>query len=197
MTERGSENQKRFDALFVEHGPDVVAYCGWRAASASDAQDAVADVFLTAWRRLEDVPDDPVSARVWLYATARRVLANQRRAKRRRNALHDRLAHEATSASRDRPTTGEESLVHTALDLLGPRDREVLLLSEWEGLSAPEIASVLGCLTVTARGRLHRARRRFRAAFEDVRDREARRAARARLPGSSTPDYSLLRQGGS
>ena len=56
MTERGSESQKRFDALFAEHGSDIVAYCGWRAASASDAQDAVADVFLTAWRRLDDVP---------------------------------------------------------------------------------------------------------------------------------------------
>ncbi|MGH3128268.1 MAG: RNA polymerase sigma factor [Gaiellaceae bacterium] len=195
MTERSIENEQRFDALFAEHGPDVVAYCGWRAASSSDAQDAVADVFLTAWRRLEDVPVDPVSARVWLYATARRVIANQRRSNRRRSALHDRLAHEA-AVSRDRLTTGEESLVHDALELLGPRDREVLLLSEWEGLSAAEIAAVVGCLTVTARGRLHRARRRFRAAFEDVRDRDARRAAAARLPGG-TPDYSLLRQGGS
>ena len=195
MTERSSENQKRFDALFAEYGPDVVAYCGWRAASASDAQDAVADVFLTAWRRLEDVPADPMSARVWLYATARRVIANQRRSSRRRNALHDRLAHEAASASRDRRTTNEDSLVHDVLELLGPRDREVLLLSEWEGLSPAEIAAVLGCLTVTARGRLHRARRRFRAAFEDVRARD-RGAAPAR-PHGGTPDYSLLRQGGS
>jgi RNA polymerase sigma factor (sigma-70 family) len=196
VTERGDENQQRFDALFAEHAPDVVAYCGWRAVSASDAQDAVADVFLTAWRRLDDVPHDPVSARVWLYATARRVLANQRRSSRRRSALHDRLAREAASARRELPTTGEESLVHDALERLGPRDREVLLLSEWEGLSAAEIAAVLGCLTVTARGRLHRARRRFRAAFEDVRDRDARRAAAARRPGG-TPDYSLLREGGS
>ena len=196
MTDRSSENQKRFDTLFAEYGPDVVAYCGWRAASASDAQDAVADVFLTAWRRLDDVPGDPIAARVWLYATARRVLANQRRSSRRRNALHERLAHEAASAPRERRETGEESLVHTALDRLGPRDREVLLLSEWEGLSPAEIAAVLGCLTVTARGRLHRARRRFRAAFEDLRDREARRAAALRQRGGS-PDYSLLRQGGS
>ena len=196
MTERSSENQQRFDALFAEYGTDVVAYCGWRAASASDAQDAVADVFLTAWRRLEDVPDDPVSARVWLYATARRVLANQRRSSRRRSALHERLAREAASAPRERRATGEEALVHEALDRLGPRDREVLLLSEWEGLSPSEIAAVLGCLTVTARGRLHRARRRFRAAFEDARDGDARRAAAARLPGG-TPDYSLLREGGS
>jgi DNA-directed RNA polymerase specialized sigma24 family protein len=44
----------------------------------------------------------------------------------------------------------------------------VLLLAEWEGLSAAEISAVLGCLTVTARGRLHRARRRFRQAFDEL-----------------------------
>jgi RNA polymerase sigma-70 factor, ECF subfamily len=56
--------------------------------------------------------------------------------------------------------------VHEALQRLGLRDREVLLLAEWEGLSAAEIGVVVGCRTVTARGRLHRARQRFRAAFE-------------------------------
>jgi RNA polymerase sigma-70 factor (ECF subfamily) len=42
----------------------------------------------------------------------------------------------------------------------------VLLLAEWEALSPAQIATVMGCLAITARGRLHRARRRFRAAFE-------------------------------
>lgn len=57
-----------------------------------------------------------------------------------------------------------------ALRRLGPLDREVLLLSEWEGLSPAQIASVLRCPKVTARGRLHRARRRFRSAFEQLAD---------------------------
>jgi RNA polymerase sigma-70 factor (ECF subfamily) len=63
-------------------------------------------------------------------------------------------------------------LVHEALRRLGPRDREVLLLAEWEGLSVTEIAGVLGCLAVTARGRLHRARRRFRAVYEALPERD-------------------------
>jgi DNA-directed RNA polymerase specialized sigma24 family protein len=53
--------------------------------------------------------------------------------------------------------------VGEALGALDPRDREVLLLAEWEGLAAAEIAKVMQCPAVTARGRLHRARRRFRA----------------------------------
>jgi len=157
--------RERFDALFAAHSSDIVAYCGWRAASASDAQDAVAEVFLIAWRRLDDVPAGD-AARIWLYATARRVIANQRRSTRRRAALQERLAQEARPASET--TAPELDTVHEALARLGPRDREVLLLAEWEGLSPAQIAAVLGCLTVTARGRLHRARRRFRAAYEEL-----------------------------
>jgi RNA polymerase sigma factor (sigma-70 family) len=172
MRQSESERARCFDALFATYSSDIVAYCSWRALSASDAQDAVAEVFLTAWRRLDHLPEGD-AARVWLYATARRVIANQRRSSRRRVALQERLALEAAArppepSSPDR----EETLVHAALRRLSPRDREVLLLAEWEGLTPAQIAAVLGCLTVTARGRLHRARRRFRAAFEDLLARE-------------------------
>ena len=167
-----SERARRFDALLAAYSTDIVSYCGWRAPSASDAQDAVAEVFLTAWRRLDQLPEGD-AARVWLYATARRVIANQRRSSRRRVALQERLALEAAARPQEPPSPdGEETLVHAALRRLGPRDREVLLLAEWEGLSPAQIAGVMGCLTVTARGRLHRARRRFRAAFEDLLARE-------------------------
>jgi RNA polymerase sigma-70 factor (ECF subfamily) len=111
-----------------------------------------------------------------LYATARRVIANQRRSNRRRVALHERLAQEAPAPHEPPSSDREETLVHEALRRLGPRDREVLLLAEWEELSPAQIAAVLGCLTVTARGRLHRARRRFRTVFEELRARDASRA---------------------
>jgi len=55
MNEHETENRQRFNALFASYGPDIVAYCGWRAGTPSDAQDAVSEVFLTAWRRLDDV----------------------------------------------------------------------------------------------------------------------------------------------
>jgi RNA polymerase sigma-70 factor, ECF subfamily len=181
MSEREPERRRRFDAIFASYSSDIVAYCGWRAASASDAQDAVAEVFLTAWRRLDEVPEAD-AARIWLYATARRVIANQRRASRRRVALQERLAQEPAAAQQE--TSAEHTVVHEALSRLGPRDREVLLLAEWEGLSPAQIAAVLGCLTVTARGRLHRARRRFRSVFEeltDARPRTQTRVSRRRI----------------
>jgi RNA polymerase sigma-70 factor (ECF subfamily) len=183
---KGTDDQRRqrFDALFAAYSASIVAYCGWRADSASDAQDAVAEVFLTAWRRLDDVPRGD-AARVWLYATARRVLANQRRSSRRRAALAERMA--LTASPDGPPDDPEEPLVLEALRRLGPLDREVLLLSEWEGLSPAQIASVLRCPKVTARGRLHRARRRFRSIFEELAAGEhGKRCSRAGSEGPAT-----------
>jgi RNA polymerase sigma-70 factor (ECF subfamily) len=94
------------------------------------------------------------------------AIANQRRAGRRRTALCERLVLDATLTAAAPAPGSERVLVREALLALFAVDREVLLLSEWEDLSPAEIAAVLGCRGVTARGRLHRARRRFRDAYE-------------------------------
>jgi RNA polymerase sigma-70 factor (ECF subfamily) len=198
VTDNERERRRSFDALFAAYSSDVVAYCGWRAGSPSDAQDAVADVFLTAWRRLDEVPDGD-GARVWLYATARRVIANQRRSERRLVALHERLAREPAAVGHEPSSLGGgEALVQQALRRLRPRDREILLLAEWEGLEPAQIAAVVRCHPVTARGRLHRARRRFRLVFEDLRDGDERATSAASLrPAPMTaPATNQVREGG-
>jgi RNA polymerase sigma factor (sigma-70 family) len=146
-------------------------------------------VFLTAWRRLDAVPEGD-AARVWLYATARRVIANQRRSSRRQAALRERLAIEAGASPGHTPDR-EATLVHEALRRLGPRDRDVLLLAEWEGLAPAQIAAILGCLAVTVRGRLHRARRRFRGVFDELRAEQPRRenSERRRLLAKEGPEH--------
>ena len=163
VTQADTERKRRFDALFREHVAGIASYCGWRSRTDGDGEDAVADVFLIAWRRLDDVPDGD-QARPWLYAVARRVLANQARADARRGRLNAHLG--AQPARLETEEDPRVALVHEALAALSPRDREVLLLAEWEGLTPAEIARVMQIPRVTARGRLHRARRRFRAAFE-------------------------------
>jgi DNA-directed RNA polymerase specialized sigma24 family protein len=54
VKEAERERRRRFDALFEAYHSDIVAYCSWRAGSAGDAQDAAAEVFLTAWRRVDE-----------------------------------------------------------------------------------------------------------------------------------------------
>jgi RNA polymerase sigma-70 factor (ECF subfamily) len=162
--------RQRFDALFEAHKIDIASYCSWRTGSRGDAEDALAEVFLVAWRKIDLVPEGD-GARAWLYATARKVTANSRRSGRRRDALVERV-------SRQRPfenaLSAEAAAVHDALAMLSEQD----LLVEWEGLRPAELGEVLGCQEVTARGRLHRARSRFREAFESTMNQESGRLIR-------------------
>ena len=171
--------------MFSDHIASIASYCEWRTGSPTDAQDAVAEVFLIAWRRLDEIPPGG-EARPWLYATARRVTANQARGNARRTRLHEKL-HAVASVTSHTDDGSLVSQVDDALSALGKRDREVLLLAEWEGLTPTEIGLIIGRPAVTVRGRLHRARRRFRAAFE------ASQAPRAK-GDRSAPDSSQLDQ---
>jgi RNA polymerase sigma-70 factor (ECF subfamily) len=154
--------RERFDGLFREHLAGIASYCRCRSRSLADAEDAVAEVFLVAWRRLDEVPTGE-EARLWLYGTARRVLANQARAKMRRGRLSEKLsAQPAPVETDDDPLAAR---VQDALAVLNVRDREILLLAGWEELTPAEIAKVVDRPAVTVRVRLHRARARFRAAL--------------------------------
>ena len=98
----------------------------------------VAETFLVAWRRLDELPEE---AKPWLLGVARRVLSNQRRAAGRRNALTERVAD--TTASEQEPA--ERPAVFQALARLSDSDRELLLLVAWDGLSIREAATTLRC----------------------------------------------------
>jgi RNA polymerase sigma-70 factor (ECF subfamily) len=162
----GERAEAHFDRLYAEHGRAVLAYAVRRATDAQDAADLVAETFLVAWRRLDDVPPGE-AARLWLYGVARHALANQRRSERRRHRLADRLRRELPAALEDVPSPAAQTgAVRAALAQLGPEDQEILRLCGWEELTPGEIATVLGISQVAARSRLHRARRRLRAALE-------------------------------
>src|SRR5919201_6984557 len=91
-------------------------------------------------------------------------MANQARGDACRSRLAEKLSAQTVAVQADGdPLAGP---VHDALATLGSRDREILLLAEWEGLTPAEIARVMRCPAVSVRVRLHRARRRFRALFE-------------------------------
>lgn len=125
----------------------------------------MAEVFAIVWRKGE-LPDNP---RAWLLGVARRVMANQVRARRRRDALADRVrAHPAPPAEDGVRLVGELDELRRALALLRPADREVIALLAAAELSTAEVAQVLGCTTATAATRVHRARRRLRAAYEQL-----------------------------
>ena len=158
--------EQRLDALYEAHGRSVLAYAVRRSVDEHDAADLLAETFLVAWRRLDDIPSgDP--ALMWLYAVARRLLANQRRGERRRRRLAERLGRELMSALETvAPPEPAATPILAALAGLGPDDREVVLLAAWEELSPKQIGAVLGITQIAARSRLHRARKRLRVLLD-------------------------------
>jgi len=158
--------QVQFGRLYREQGRAVLAYALRRVDDREDAADVVAETFLVAWRRLAEVPVG-AAAQLWLYAVARRVIANLHRSKRRRTRLGGRLAESLRTELATHPVpNGEAAEALRAMAELSEEDRELLLLVAWEGLSPGEAAKVLDISSLAARSRLHRARRRLRAQME-------------------------------
>jgi RNA polymerase sigma factor (sigma-70 family) len=158
-----SDREDRFRALYQRTRPRIVAYALRRTSSHEDAADIVAETFEIAWRRFDEVPSGQ-DGLLWLYVTARYVLANHGRRIRRRDDITVRLANELRAIPRREEATDEQGIVMRAcLDALSADDREVLMLSGWEGLGATEVGRVLGCSSAAARIRLHRARGRLNA----------------------------------
>lgn len=152
----------RFEAIFRTAYPRVLAYALRRAPSRGSAEEVVSDTFLTAWRRFDAMPADPLP---WLLGIARKVLANQRRAAGRRFPDGPLASLDAVEAH-DRSTpvdvqVADRHAFATAFAALSGRDREVLALVAWDGLKPRQAASVMGCAPPVFSLRLHRARRRL------------------------------------
>ena len=145
---------QRFEQIYAEHLDVVRAYVRRRAPE-SLVDDVVADVFVVCLRRIDDVPDESLP---WLYAVARKTLANERRRRAR-------VAPAAADVVRDPEPVGDSALA-AAFAELSDADREVLRLVAWEGLELREAAVVLGCSAVACRVRFHRAKSRLARRLE-------------------------------
>jgi RNA polymerase sigma-70 factor (ECF subfamily) len=161
----GNHVEQEYRLLYERHWRRVRAYALRRSSNASAADDVVADVFLTAWRRFGDVPSDNELA--WLLGVARRVLSNTHRGDARRERLLARLheAHQTSPTEQDgiEAASDDERVdrVRAALTRLRDSDAEILQLASWEQLSHAQIAVVLDCSINAVAIRLHRARQRL------------------------------------
>jgi RNA polymerase sigma-70 factor (ECF subfamily) len=178
--------EDRFCALYEWTRPQIVAYALRRTASRDDAADIVAETYEIAWRRLDDVPAGQAGL-LWLYVTARYVLANHGRRVRRRDEVTVCLAEELRGIELRVEAPDEESVVmRLCLKALTPDERELLMLAGWEGLSAAQMGRVLGCSPTAARIRLHRARTRLRSEMADLEAAEKRQGPVGHIQDKST-----------
>lgn len=159
MTTPEGQLRTQFAELFDAAYDAVLRYARHHVGS-MDAEDIVSETFLIAWRRRFDIPHDSTP---WLIGVARNLLFQKFRADRRWGALMTELqtTPEEGLEAGEQDQFVERHHVLTALAGLSEQDRELLILTGWDGFTPRQAAAVLDCAASTARVRLHRARRRF------------------------------------
>lgn len=152
--------ERRFRELHNAAYDDLLRFVR-RRAQPDDVDDIVNETYLTAWRRLDDVPDTPTDARAWLFGVARHCILNATRSANRRTALAVRIA------SVNSPIVQEYSDLDDSMDLIAawkklkPEHQEALALQAWEGLTSQQAAKVLGISAIAFRLRVRAARKKL------------------------------------
>jgi RNA polymerase sigma factor (sigma-70 family) len=154
-----SERELAFIALHKDSYPRVYRFIQRRINDPELAQELAADVFRVAWQK-RDGDEGAAVELPWLLTVARNLVGNAYRSRERQQALHDKLRTRESATNGDE--NNENAVVEDAMAALREKDRDILQLAYWDGLSMAEIAGVLQCSESAAKVRLHRARSAFR-----------------------------------
>ena len=156
----------RFTLLYNAHYRAILGYLLRRLDSVATAQDLTEDVFLIAWRKLDEVPEGDEGG-YWLYGVARPVLANHLRTSARRVGLLGFRTPRPPPAQPDEQVVRSEEArtVMAAVTRLRKQDRELIRLAYWDELPHAVIGDLLGCSRNAVDVRLHRALRRLKKAM--------------------------------
>ncbi len=154
-------------AALREASADLLAYFVRRVASREDAADLYGETMLTAWKKIDRMPDEPERKRMWLFVIAAHTLSNHRRASQRRLDLTDRLRD---LLARDETASDSQGTyaVRDAVLRLHDAQRELVMLIHWDGFTIVDAAEILGLNPSTARSRYAAARTTLREALVDA-----------------------------
>src|SRR6188508_511426 len=156
------------EALLVRYQPHLCRFGLRMCGNVEDAGDVTQESLLSMARSVRDFRGDS-SVSSWLYTIARRFCIKKRRRSKFAPAREESLDVPATDVAQhladprpnpEQAATNRElatALTH-AIDQLEPSQREVLVLRDIEGLSASEVARILGVSVEAVKSRLHRAR---------------------------------------
>ena len=156
------------EVLIERHQPQLYRFGMAMCRNPEDARDVLQDSLLAMVKGIRDFRGDS-SIATWLYSIARSFCVRKRRKSRfapdRLHSLQTEAAPEAAQLADDRALPDEalagrqvERALQDAIDALEPRYRDVLILRDIEGLTAPEVGRVLGISVPAVKSRLHRAR---------------------------------------
>jgi RNA polymerase sigma-70 factor (ECF subfamily) len=137
-------DRSAFETLYERYSRPVFGLALRRLGDRGRAEDAVQETFASIWRSAATYKPDRGPGAPWLYAVARNAIVDRARNRTEIPAeIPDEAAHDAGPAEQ-----AEQSWVswrvHRALEELNEREREVISLAYWSGLSQSEVAEFLG-----------------------------------------------------
>jgi RNA polymerase sigma-70 factor (ECF subfamily) len=143
-----------FQGLYDDYFDDVLRYCRYRLPTLQDAEDAVQEIFLHAYKALPGWRDHGNGARSWLFTIAHNEVVSRQRALHRRQQVPlddaDSVFDRDPSPEEQAVATGEFEYALALLQVLSEDQRRVMEL-RLVGLCGVEIADVLGKRHATVR----------------------------------------------
>ncbi|GAA1280629.1 DNA-directed RNA polymerase sigma-70 factor [Planotetraspora silvatica] len=164
---------ERFADIFDRYYAEIYGYVE-RRLGPSMADDVAAETFLIAFDRRGRFDTAHSTARPWLYGIASNLISRHHRAETRHYRALTRVGPPgAVDGPADRivgrvVAESNRGRLAAALAAISQGDRDVLLLVAWAGLTGEEAARALDIPSGTARSRLHRARKKIRAALGGI-----------------------------
>ncbi|MGH1561848.1 RNA polymerase sigma factor [Mumia sp. DW29H23] len=168
-TRRGDRDA--FGALYARHVRPVYWQSFRVVGNATDAEEVVQDVFVTAWRRRSEIALVDTSVLPWLLSTAKYTALNhhRRRTRRRWEQLDDTVP--SAEQTPDDAYVAEQLLarVRESVATLSPLDQQLFERCVVGDLTYAEAADEVGVTHAAVRNRVARIRSRVRAATQDLR----------------------------
>lgn len=186
------------EELLSRHQSRIYRYGMKMCGDPEDAQDVLQETLIALSKNIGGFRGDAALS-TWLYTVARSFCLKKRRKSRYAPKYMQSIeseGHEVAQLSSDAPTPDDalsgrevEEALERAISDLDPEQREVLVLRDMEGLTAPEVSSVLGISVPAVKSRLHRARLAVRDQVKSLIGDESQQPAAA---GESCPDVLTL-----
>lgn len=187
----GTATETRLTDALTRTAPDLLRYLQRRLPS-DDAADALGEVMMTAWRRLDAMPGEAEEVRMWLFGIARHATADAQRGGRRRHDLGAQLREVARVSPGKSPAADDGADVRDAIARLSPDLAELVRLIHWDDFTISAAAALLTNLASTARTRYQRARAELHAALTGT---APRTTLDARAHGSAPAPIDRGRRG--
>jgi RNA polymerase sigma-70 factor (ECF subfamily) len=153
-----SGEAEAFEDLIEVMERPLLYYATSLTGNADSGLDVLQEVWIKAFRGIRKLKD-PGSLRSWLYSITHGIAVDRVRRNISRERAEEVQLEDFQEA--EEPSFAEEdaAAVHRALNEIGLKHREVLVLHFLEDLSMVEIAKVVGCSEGTVKSRIHYAKR--------------------------------------